>query len=1029
MHLQKKQLELQKQSIKSLEEKFTKKMEASHIAHTGREVFERKYLKKIGEAITKERREAFQTIIKKLYLLNKEDIESIAEETINTATLIKMALENSDTLIELIESKKISTQNIYKKIDNQKLILYTYNKLIDELKDINHSNLEFKQVNQLIYLTLLPLTSYEIVYIMFQTIIKPLSTDLDDTKEHPTSRQGLSNIFAIDLFEHVKYKLKQEDIKIKDIENKQILQIGFNLFKFFIDFKIVEEYKKEGSQFEFYRFTEKFEKDSKDFYKNMLKYANPFFEPMIIPPTNWTTIDDGGFLKDKESLSKYDLYIMKTKSKRAKENLESIRENFSPKLLEAINIIQATKWKINHNILRLIVMDNQEKEEEQKVAIKEYKKEAQKLKKEIDEKKISLNTLQNLNIDAATINQNIEEIKKELTKLKNKRKQKNNEISGLKNDSKIIHMIFDIAKKYQEYKAIYFVWQIDFRGRVYPVQTLLNPQGNDMIKSLLHFAEKKLVDEKSIKWLKIHGANCYGKDKISFDDRVKWIDENSQNILDAMNVTNPLESEFIQKASKKFQFLAFALEYKEYIKNPKDFKSSIPIAMDGSNNGFQHIATLLKDTNGAQKVNVLPNEEEDIPADIYKEVAKESKKQLLKKMKEFEIEKESLEFQDGYYWIIKYNSLIDNRNFIQNIEPFIKDFLKRNIRKDNLVVNIDKNYLIKQFQDKKFGLKKASAFNKAILYIELIVNESIDKSSSKEYDIVLQTLYDKIEEDKKTFENDIEKGVVTRDKKGFYVKKETERKKDYRLFIPYIIDLVDRSMVKSNVMTDSYGSSTDTKAEQITEYLIEHKDKHDLKKEDIKIISSNIAIINEKSIDKIAPSSQKYKGWMKKIADKISKKNKPIHWKTPSIELDVIQEQFKTKKESISTKYNDINNKIQILTPTQEIDAKAQKSSISPNFIHSLDATHLYMTILNAHKENLTSFATIHDSYATHASDIDVLLSSIKKAFIELYSNDVLGEFKQQIELEFGLDNIATLKVVDKDFNLNENFKAKYFFS
>jgi DNA-directed RNA polymerase len=54
---------------------------------------------------------------------------------------------------------------------------------------------------------------------------------------------------------------------------------------------------------------------------------------------------------------------------------------------------------------------------------------------------------------------------------------------------------------------------MDFRGRVYCIADYLNYQGIDLAKSLLVFSkgeEIKKTDLKSINYLKVFGANCYG---------------------------------------------------------------------------------------------------------------------------------------------------------------------------------------------------------------------------------------------------------------------------------------------------------------------------------------------------------------------------------------------------------------------------------------------------------------------------------------------------------------------------------------
>ena len=46
-----------------------------------------------------------------------------------------------------------------------------------------------------------------------------------------------------------------------------------------------------------------------------------------------------------------------------------------------------------------------------------------------------------------------------------------------------------------------------------------------------------------------------------------------------------------------------------------------------------------------------------------------------------------------------------------------------------------------------------------------------------------------------------------------------------------------------------------------------------------------------------------------------------------------------------------------------------QRAGIAPNFIHSLDSSHLMLTILLAEEQGITSFSMIHDSYGVHACE------------------------------------------------------------
>jgi len=76
-----------------------------------------------------------------------------------------------------------------------------------------------------------------------------------------------------------------------------------------------------------------------------------------------------------------------------------------------------------------------------------------------------------------------------------------------------------------------------------------------------------------------------------------------------------------------------------------------------------------------------------------------------------------------------------------------------------------------------------------------------------------------------------------------------------------------------------------------------------------------------------------------------------------------------------------------------------QASAFPPNFVHSLDATHMLLTAIETHRRGLT-FAAVHDSYWTHACDIDAMSTVIRDTFIDLHSSDMLSklqaEFRQR---------------------------------
>ena len=182
---------------------------------------------------------------------------------------------------------------------------------------------------------------------------------------------------------------------------------------------------------------------------------------------------------------------------------------------------------------------------------------------------------------------------------------------------KTLHWQLWIADKFKDFDSIFFCWNTDWRGRVYPIQQYVNPQADSNGKALLEFATGKALGEHGAYWLAVHGANTFGYDKATMDDRVKWVADHKDMILDSAR--NPLDgSRFWCEADSPYMFLAFCFEWAAYVEQGESFVSHLPVNMDGSCSGLQHYSALLKDEVGERYVNLVPTEK---PSDIYAKVA------------------------------------------------------------------------------------------------------------------------------------------------------------------------------------------------------------------------------------------------------------------------------------------------------------------------------------------------------------------------------------------------------------------------
>lgn len=182
-----------------------------------------------------------------------------------------------------------------------------------------------------------------------------------------------------------------------------------------------------------------------------------------------------------------------------------------------------------------------------------------------------------------------------------------------------------LADEFVQHNKFWFVYQCDFRGRIYATVSGFSPQGPDFSKGLLRFANGKPLTQDGLYWLSVHGANCFGEDKCSYADRVKWVEDNAKFIERVAQ--DPLShTDFWGTADKPWQFLAFCFEYARYLKEGVGMQSHLPIGLDGSCNGLQNFSAMLRDEIGGKATNLVPQSK---PSDIYSEVANVCTKKVM----------------------------------------------------------------------------------------------------------------------------------------------------------------------------------------------------------------------------------------------------------------------------------------------------------------------------------------------------------------------------------------------------------------
>nr|QWO71409.1 RNA polymerase [Termitomyces sp. T123] len=175
--------------------------------------------------------------------------------------------------------------------------------------------------------------------------------------------------------------------------------------------------------------------------------------------------------------------------------------------------------------------------------------------------------------------------------------------------------------------SIYFNYFIDWRGRLYTDTNYLSVQGGNLARSLILFKHGKILNERGLEHLKIFTANCYGLDKLSYNKRLDWTNNNWSKILSVPDISNfhslsmDLKTkefyDFVMKAEEPWLFLSCCIELKNYDLDPNKYVSRLPVYLDATCSGLQHLSTMINDTNLAKHVNIKRSNKDDMPMDVY----------------------------------------------------------------------------------------------------------------------------------------------------------------------------------------------------------------------------------------------------------------------------------------------------------------------------------------------------------------------------------------------------------------------------
>lgn len=163
--------------------------------------------------------------------------------------------------------------------------------------------------------------------------------------------------------------------------------------------------------------------------------------------------------------------------------------------------------------------------------------------------------------------------------------------------------------------------------------------------------------------------------------------------------------------------------------------------------------------------------------------------------------------------------------------------------------------------------------------------------------------------------------------------------------------------------------------------------------------------------------------WLTSCARLISQHGYPVAWISP-IGLPAIQPYRRRKAVTLVT----LLQTVSLVDDSDDLPLHKQRqvSAFPPNYVHSLDSSHMLLTALEMEKRNLT-FSAVHDSFWTHACDVDDMNVILREVFVNLYDQPLLEQLKKTWELRYPDIEFPDLPE-HGSLDLKEIHKSPYFF-
>lgn len=618
---------------------------------------------------------------------------------------------------------------------------------------------------------------------------------------------------------------------------------------------------------------------------DFLSVNQPLTRPMACPPRPWTTPFDGGFLTQRFPL----LRVVRG----GKEQLKLLRMADSKScegLYAGLNALGNVAWTVNKPLFEVakkvlemdITFTGRPSVQDDRYVEMEHAIQSAELEYNLQVKQ------QQTVSDRRTIFARLQKLKRTKQEYMSKNMDYKSKLS--------------LAQFVSDFEQFWFPYSLDFRGRAYPIPPVSH-MGDDLARSLLVFKDRRPLGKRGMYWLKVHLANQMGQDKASFDERVAWVDEHLDELLDsAAEPFDPVDPKHTPKmwatAENCWQALATCMELKRAVDsgNPEEYLSNMPVHQDGSCNGLQHYAALGRDRKGGEEVNLVARSR---PGDVYTTVAKTVRKNIMEMSKADDAQGKICKKLNGQ--------------------------ISRKVVKQTVMTSV-------------YGVTYIGARDQILRQLETV--------------------------------NDRNKEMRFNGDEGYGEIFETDD------------ELNEAAGLLAKVVLDAIGDTFQ--------------------------------------------SARDVKEWFKKLGKVATDAGDPISWITP-LGLPVVQPYRVKHKSQIRTVMQQVV--VSEYHEDAKINSRKQQTAFPPNFVHSIDSTHMLMTARSCAEKGI-SFTAVHDSYWTHPGDVEAMNVQLREEFVKLHSQELLEDLYQQFLLRYPQRaHLIPPPPKGGDLDISEVMNSKYFFN